>query len=263
MTMTKEIRNMRSKRLANVTLLKVKRNAKLASRDAEAGLRRESAGSEIYESGDRSDEGVIGIPGKSAPRQRKTHASRKKAFLRAFEDSGLVAESALLAGIDRATHYKWLATDAKYSAAFEATKPMAEGALQDHAIRLATVGFFQPLLYKGQFQYATRKRTLCKLTDGTTGFEDQLPKGANVSEHRTVMTRDGEMLGVYRPHAGLLLKLLAAFTPEEYGAGRRPIPEKYRVRSGKDARDKLLAAISRIWVTDDSSSPELPTPAES
>jgi hypothetical protein len=263
MTTNKETRNMKSKRLANVTLLKVKSNARLPNRDAEPGLRLETAGNEIYETGDRSDEGVIGIAGKRAPRQRKTHASRKKTFLRAFGDSGLVAESALLAGIDRATHYKWLATDAKYSAAFEATKPMAAGAVQDHAVRLARVGFFEPLLYKGQVQYATRKRTLCKLTDGTTGFEDELPKGARVSERRTVMTRDGEMLGVYRPHAGLLLKLLAAFMPEEYGTGRRPIPEKYPIASGEDASDKLLAALSRWRAIDDSSSPDLPTPAES
>src|SRR5580698_7769124 len=85
-------------KISSLPPLKVKSNARLANRDAEPGLRLETAGNEIYESGDRSDEGVIGIAGKRAPWQRKTHASRKKAFLRAFGDSGLVAESALHAG---------------------------------------------------------------------------------------------------------------------------------------------------------------------
>ena len=63
------------------------------------------------------------------PRQPKTRATKRKAaFLRAFEDSGSVTHSALLAGIDPATHCDWLATDARYKAAFEAAIPLAAGA---------------------------------------------------------------------------------------------------------------------------------------
>jgi hypothetical protein len=238
---------MATKRLSNITSLKAKSNASLANRDAEAGLRLEAGGKEICESVEgRSDEGGSGAAGKRVPRQRRTQAGRKRAFLRAYQDNGSETESARLAEIERATHYKWLAADQKYNAAFEATKPMAAGALQDNAIRLATVGLFEPVVYKGQFQYAPRKRTLCLLADGTSVFEDELPKGASVSERRTVMTRDGEMIGMYRPDGGLLLKILAAKIPEQYGTGRRPVPEKYPVKSVEDARASLIDKLNRI-----------------
>jgi hypothetical protein len=234
---------MKTKRLSNITPL----DAGPANRNADPGLRPETIGKEILESaGYPSEEGGIGIAGERTPRQRRTPASRKKAFLRAYEDSGSETESARLAGIERATHYKWLAADKKYNAAFEAAKPIAAGALQDNAIRLATVGFFEPVIYKGQFQYAPRKRTLCLLVDGTSVFEDELPKGASVSGRRTVMTRDGEMLGVYRPDAGLLLKILAAKIPEQYGTGRRPIPESYPVVSVDAARAELMDELQRL-----------------
>jgi len=174
---------MKTKRLSNITPL----DAGPANRNADPGLRPETIGKEILESaGYPSEEGGIGIAGERTPRQRRTPASRKKAFLRAYEDSGSETESARLAGIERATHYKWLAADKKYNAAFEAAKPIAAGALQDNAIRLATVGFFEPVIYKGQFQYAPRKRTLCLLVDGTSVFEDELPKGASVSGRRSL-----------------------------------------------------------------------------
>lgn len=238
---------METKRLSDITPLKAKSNARFANRDAEPGLRLETAGKEIYESAaGRCDEGGSGIAGKGTPRQRRTQASRKKAFLRAYEDSGSETESARLAGIERATHYKWLVEDTRYNAAFEAAKPLAAGALQDHAIRLATVGFFEPVIYKGQFQYAPRKRTLCLLADGTSVFEDELPKGASVSERRTVMTRDGERIGMHRPDAGLLLKILAAKIPEQYGTGRRPVPESYPIVSVETARADLIDKLNRI-----------------
>ena len=239
---------METKRLTNIIPLKAKGSAEFANRDAEPGLRLETAGKEIYESaGGRSDEGANGIAGERTPRPRKTNVrSRKRAFLRAYEDSGSETEAARLAGIDRATHYKWLATDAKYKAAFEASKRIAAGALQDMAIRLATVGSFEPHIYKGQFQYATRKRTMCQLEDGTAAFEDELPKGATVIGRRTVMTRDGELLGVYRRDTGLLVKILAATLPEQYGTGRRQIPEKYPVTPLEDARAELMRELNQL-----------------
>jgi hypothetical protein len=108
---------------------------------------------------------------------------------------------------------------------------MAAGALEDDIIRWARIGVFEPLVYQGEFQYATRKRTLCKLADGTTAFEDELPDGALVSERRTITTRDGEMLGVYRRDARLLEMLLAAWMPEKYGDALELIPEKYPDRA--------------------------------
>jgi len=122
----------------------------------------------------RCDEGAAGLPEREPHGSAERKPAEKKAFLRAYEDSGSETESARLAGIERATHYKWLVEDTRYNAAFEAAKPLAAGALQDHAIRLATVGFFEPVIYKGQFQYAPRKRTLCLLADGTSVFRGRV-----------------------------------------------------------------------------------------
>jgi hypothetical protein len=72
---------------------------------------------------------------------------KQKAFLRAFGDGGSVTHAALVAGIDCATHDGWMASDAKYKAAFEATMPMAAGALQDRLVDLANNGVFEPLVY--------------------------------------------------------------------------------------------------------------------
>jgi hypothetical protein len=162
------------------------------------------------------------------PRQRKTRAKVKEkqtAFLRAFGDSCDLAGAAHLAGIELATHYRWLARDTAYKDEFEATIPMALGALEDSLTDLARHGWFQPLIYQGELQYAWRRRTLCQLTDGTTVFEDELPKGALVTGRRTVSTHDGEMLGTHRIDQRLLLDVAAKWMPERYG--RQPAREQY------------------------------------
>ena len=50
------------------------------------------------------------IPEKEV-RNLRTTAQRKAAFLRALGDSGSIAKSARVAGIDRTTHYEWFAKD--------------------------------------------------------------------------------------------------------------------------------------------------------
>jgi hypothetical protein len=170
----------------------------------------------------------ISIIAEREPRPFRASVQKcKTAFLRAFRENGSITESARLAGADRATHCDWLSTDAIYKAAFEASGPIAAGALEDRLTRLAVFGLFEPIVYKGKFQYAERRRTMCKLADGTSAFEDELPTGASVIERRTVTTRDGERLGVYRPNVGLLIKLLAERMPEKYGTNPRRMPEKY------------------------------------
>jgi hypothetical protein len=133
---------------------------------------------------------------------------------------------ARLSGIERATHSGWLATDEQYKAEFEASRPMAADAVRDQILSLATEGFFQPIIYKGEFQYAKRKRTLCKLKDGTTAFEDELPKHANVIQRRTVTTADGEMLGIYRKNPRLIWAVADSWT-KEYEKKRGPKRENY------------------------------------
>jgi hypothetical protein len=148
---------------------------------------------------------------------KKRTRARKAAFLRAFGDNGSVTSSARLTGIDRTTHYEWLAHDAKYKEAFAMATEMAQGAALDELIRRGRIGEFRPFMYKGRLQYARRERTLCTLADGTTAFADELPQGASIIERRTVTTR-GEMLGVYKRDARSLWAALAWMMPEKYGA---------------------------------------------
>jgi hypothetical protein len=187
-----------------------------------------------------------------------THAvKRKRAFLRAFRDNCSVTESALLIGIDSSTHYDWLAADAKYKAAFEAAIPMAIGAVQDAIVRVALTGVFVPLIYKGKIQRAERERTICKLAEGTTAFEDELPKGARVTGRQIVTTRDGEILGIYRHHTCLLTMLLKAWMPERYGTGRQrrsdglcdKDPAQPPGFAGNPGHGELMQAIERLHST--------------
>jgi len=163
-------------------------------------------------------------PAKARARQAATKSrqlrllDKKPAFLAAFRATCSVTESANLVGIDRHAHYHWLDADPKYKLAFEASLPEAAGVLEDDMVRWARIGVFEPIIYKGKFQFAPRKRTMCKLADGTMCFEDELPaKHAKVEERKTVLTADGEMLGTFSRDAGLMAKLAVAWMPEKYG----------------------------------------------
>jgi len=196
-------------------------------------------GEEPYElTGGRADETVTGMLNRiryletgerGEPRRRKTRRKEKEkqtAYQRAIGDNCDLAGSAQLVGMRLATHYRWLATDPEYKDAFEATIPMALGAREDSVTRLARDGWFEPLIYKGEFRYALRTRTICQLADGTTAFEDELPKGVRVTGRSTVSTADGEMLGRIRHDEGLHLDLMARWIPERYGRGRRKVKEE-------------------------------------
>jgi hypothetical protein len=148
----------------------------------------------------------------------KPHNAKKKAaFLRAFGETTSLTESARLVGIDRSTHYEWLDKDPEYEAAFEREICMAADSLMDELARLALEGEFKPVVYKGQFCYAGRERIICDLADGTSAFQDELPKGAIVTSRRKVTTRDGEMIGRYKINSRALFQLLALRMPEKYG----------------------------------------------
>jgi hypothetical protein len=166
---------------------------------------------------------------------RNPTRARKAAFLRAFGDNGSVTRSAQLAGINRTTHYQWLSEDTRYKAEFDLRIRMAEGDALDELVRRGRVGEFQPLIHKGQFQYAVLERTLCTLADGTTAFEDKLPKGATILERRTVTTR-GEMLGVYKRDPKALWKALQAFEA-------LPPKEEERVDTAEDVKLAILARL--------------------
>jgi hypothetical protein len=121
------------------------------------------------------------IPEKEV-RNLKTTAQRKAAFLRALGDSGSIAKSARVAGIDRTTHYEWLAKDPRYRARFEGASAMRRDTVLDALMERAVFGVFKPIIYKGKFCREPRCRIICQLADGTSAFADELPKGARVME---------------------------------------------------------------------------------
>jgi hypothetical protein len=90
-------------------------------------------------------------------------ARKKAAFLQAFEKYSSIARAARLAGIDRTTHYEWIAKDAKYKEEFEMRVLMAADAIKDELVHLARTGVFRPAIYKGKFCYVARERPSASL----------------------------------------------------------------------------------------------------
>jgi hypothetical protein len=97
----------------------------------------------------------------------------------------------------------------------------ASDVLMDDLTHRARIGDFKPVIYKGRFCYAPRTRIICQLADGTSAFQDELPKGAEVTGTRMVTTYDGEMIGRYKRNARALIKLLSLRMPEKYGKALR------------------------------------------
>lgn len=75
-----------------------------------------------------------------------THISRL-AFLSAFRACGSVTDAAAAAGIDRATHYRWLHEDAEYEADFQKAKVLAAEGLEEEAVKRAKLGSDNLLMF--------------------------------------------------------------------------------------------------------------------
>ena len=67
-------------------------------------------------------------------------AKKKKAFLAAFAECGIIAYSAQAAGVDRTTHYRWLKDDKKYEKDFLTAEQDAADELESEARRRAIEG---------------------------------------------------------------------------------------------------------------------------
>jgi hypothetical protein len=78
------------------------------------------------------------------------------AFLRIYSQTGRVSVAAKAAGIARCTHYRKLATDAKYREAFNQAEHEAGQELEDEAVRRA-LGIREPTTYKGKIVRVGRR----------------------------------------------------------------------------------------------------------
>lgn len=71
------------------------------------------------------------------------------ALLKAYADSYQILIAAKKAGINRATHYKWLRKCPTYAAVFKKRKLAAAEYVESKAVERATTGWFEPVYYQG------------------------------------------------------------------------------------------------------------------
>jgi hypothetical protein len=119
----------------------------------------------------------------------------QNAFLAAYAHSGVIAQAARAAHIDRSTHYVWLNHDPTYPDRFAAAKEEATDRLELEARRRAQDGVAVPVFYQGQ-QVGVRK----KKSDALLIF---LIKGARRERARRALdagrVQDGGPAVVYYP----------------------------------------------------------------
>ena len=75
----------------------------------------------------------------------KIQQAKKKGFLKAFAELGVVTRAAIAASINRSTHYGWLKGDEEYAEAFEHAKEDAADSLEAEAWRRAVEGVEEPV----------------------------------------------------------------------------------------------------------------------
>ena len=76
--------------------------------------------------------------------------AKKRAFLVAYCECFSVSEAAVLAGIERTSHYYWLGTDEAYLEAFRQAKQVAAETLESELVRRALRGVERLKFFKGQ-----------------------------------------------------------------------------------------------------------------
>jgi hypothetical protein len=75
---------------------------------------------------------------------------KRRAFIAAYAECGTITRAAEIAGIERATHYKWLKEDPLYAKACEDAYEQAGERLEEEARRRAVEGVKKNVYYQGQ-----------------------------------------------------------------------------------------------------------------
>lgn len=121
------------------------------------------------------------------------------AFLGAIEQFPHVGHAAKAAQIARSTHFRRLKADAEYAAEFAESWAIGVSRIRDAAIRRAVLGFEEPVIYKGEYQYEE-----ALVLDPKTGKKRKRRKLVTVTKY---------------PER-LLMKVLGAEIPDVYNRGR-------------------------------------------
>jgi hypothetical protein len=79
----------------------------------------------------------------------KTTTERAKAVLRAYAETANIQLACKMAGVGRATHYRWLREKPAYAKVFEKARLAAGDSIESIAVERATVGWLEPVHYQG------------------------------------------------------------------------------------------------------------------
>jgi hypothetical protein len=136
---------------------------------------------------------------------------RQDAFLAAFERLCHISQAAEEAGIQRRTHYDWLAADPEYKARFEASDVIATKALEDEAARRALHGVEEPVWHQGM-----QCGSVLKYSDRLMEF---LLKGRDPAKYgdRFKAEHSGPGGGAIQTNATLQIKIVQPTEAEDGG----------------------------------------------
>lgn len=93
----------------------------------------------------------------TATKRNTSLQPKKAAFLAAYAETATVTHAARAAQVDRVQHYRWLASDDGYRAAFEIAAEEAVEKLEREAMRRAAEGVDEPVFHKGEVVGYVRK----------------------------------------------------------------------------------------------------------
>lgn len=95
--------------------------------------------------------------------QKITHP-KKRAWLVAYAQTGTIAATSKLTGMDWRNHSHWLNKDADYKLAFDIAKQIAGDLIEDSTIDAATAGDNVPVIYEGKItQHYKRKSDVLRM----------------------------------------------------------------------------------------------------
>ena len=77
---------------------------------------------------------------------------KKRAFLAAYSECGIITAAVEAAQVARASHYVWMEHDEEYALAFTQAKEVAIEHMEAEARRRAVAGVNEPVIYQGKLQ---------------------------------------------------------------------------------------------------------------
>lgn len=151
--------------------------------------------------------------------EKEANDLAKAIFIAALAEAMTITIAAEVAGIDRKTAYNWREKDEEFAQAWDAALEAGTDRLEQEAIRRASHGLEEPVVYQGQLTpiWERDEHGEVKLFAHDTGAKD--PNGNAVIEHRPrqlVINGQPQWLTLRKPSDTLMIFLLKARRPEQY-----------------------------------------------